>query len=93
MLVEDGKGGKRLVERGNQVKLLPVELREQDEEDGDFFTQQEYERLHSQLCGDGPFVVFSMGEWPCGRTMLYLKSIDGRDLGGYYASDFMCAEG
>ena len=79
--------GNRLVRPGDKVELLPVNLREQDEEDGDYFARQDFNSLRNWL-GEGPFTISWIGRWPCGQIMLYLKA--GKSNGaGAYASDFM----
>ncbi|MEK7583918.1 MAG: hypothetical protein AAB490_01625 [Patescibacteria group bacterium] len=85
--VNDGNGGKRLIRPGDEVTLLPVNLREQDEEHGDYFARKEFDCLREWL-GDGPFTVSRIGRWPCGKIMLYLKGAKSPKPGAY-ASDFM----
>jgi len=78
---------KRLVRPGDEVKILPVNLRKQDEEHGDYFARQQYDFLHRWL-GDGPFTISWIGQYPCGRVMLYLKGTKGSEPGAH-AYDFM----
>lgn len=79
--------GDRLVRPGDQVRLLPVNLRNYDEEECDYFSQEDYD-FHRNWLGDGPFTISWIGRWPCGRIMLYLKGAK-TDEPGVYASDFM----
>ncbi len=79
--------GRRLVRPGDKVKLLPIELREKDEEAGDYFAQQEFAQQR-EWYGNGPFTITEISEWPCGQIMLYIKG--GKAEGaGVYAEDFM----
>ena len=77
----------RVVKSGDEVRLLPVELREKDKDFGDAIAQEEFNRLCNWL-GDGPFVIHCIGQWPCGKYMLYLKK-EGACGPGVDASDFM----
>ncbi len=72
----------------DEVKLLPVDLRNQEGEDGDYFAQKAFDSLRSWL-GDGPFKVSWIGQWPCGRFMLYLNGAKDGGEPGVPASDFM----
>jgi len=64
--------GKRLVRIGDKVRLLPVRLREHDDEDGDYFARQDYDRQRAYL-GYGSFKILRIEQWPCGKAILYLK--------------------
>ena len=88
--VQDGKGGTRLVRPGDQVDLLPI-LPNEQEEDDQHITQVHSEFMHRYLEGRGPFTISWIGQWPCGRIMLYLKLAGGREP-GTDARDFMAVE-
>ncbi len=79
--------GNRVVRPGDKVEILPVNLREKDEDDSDYFAQKDFNDLRESL-GEGPFTILQIGRWPCGRIMLYLKGAK-TDEPGAYASDFM----
>ncbi len=88
--VSDGKGGKKLVRPGEQVAIMPTDLRVQlGLEEIDFIAQRHVDFLEGWL-GKGPHTISWIGRWPCGRDMLYLASDVGEP--GAHASDFMIAE-
>ena len=41
--------------------------------------------------GEGPYTIAWIGQWPCGRCMLYLKTTSGDNSGepGAHADDFV----
>jgi len=59
----------------------------EDEEEKLYFAKRNFEELQRWL-GEGPFIISWIGEWPCGRVMLYLKDTKGAESGAY-ATDFM----
>jgi hypothetical protein len=59
----------------------------EDEEEKKYFARQHFASLQKRL-GEGPFIISWIGEWPCGRVMLYLKGTNGSEPGAY-AIDFM----
>lgn len=74
--------GGRVVCPGDTVEILPVELREQHEEAGDYFARQTYDHLVRDL-GQGPFTISSIVAWPCGLTVLNLDGAKAPNAGRY----------
>ena len=75
--VQDGNGGTRLVGPGDQVDLLP---------------EMDTDSARGWL-GQGPYTISWIGQWPCGKIMLYLKTTGGQNSGepGAPASEFKYA--
>lgn len=80
--------GERLVRAGDKVRLLPVDLREKDEDAGDLFAQKDFNSSLRRLGSEGPFTIVWMHQWPCGRKELYVKTRKKSPV-GVYACEFM----
>jgi hypothetical protein len=74
--LNNGNGGKRLVRPGDKVNLLPANLREKEDEDDDYFIPKNIAFLLDWL-GKGPYEITGVGQWPCGKVVLYLKTSKG----------------
>lgn len=61
--------GNRLVTPGDTVNL-----REKD------VTEEKLRELR-ELHGNGPFKVSSIGRWPCGKVIMYLKGTNASEHG------------
>ncbi len=72
------------VKPGDKVVLIPFILRWPGEIEETYF-----DFLRGWL-GDGPFTISSIGQWPCGKVMLYLKGTKSGEPGAF-ASHFMVA--
>jgi len=84
--IYDKKTGKKVVGPGDQVAIMPADIRVETGKDEEFFAQDHVDFLEGWL-GKGPFTISWIGRWPCGRDILYLKKGDGEP--GCHASDFM----
>ncbi|MCX6744541.1 MAG: hypothetical protein NTX82_03385 [Candidatus Parcubacteria bacterium] len=71
--LKDGKGGKRLVRPGDQVDLMPADLRKTGDETEDYFIPEDIASLHRWM-GKGPYNITGIGQWPCGKIVLVLKT-------------------
>lgn len=88
--IPDGSGGKARVVIGSQVKLIPVELQQHADENNTRSAREEF-RFHVDWLGSaGPYTITSIGLWPCGRLMLYVRTPNSSGA-GVYASDLMPA--
>lgn len=85
--INDGRGGKKIVRKGDVVELLPVHLRKQEGEDGEYFAQQHVRELLSML-GPGTYIIQAFSEWPCGKVILKLQTSHHAAI-GMDANDFM----
>jgi hypothetical protein len=73
--------GNRLVRPGDEVKLLPIELRKEG-------AREKFNSLRERLGGEGPFIISSISKWRYGTITLQLKEPKaGRR--GIDASEFM----
>lgn len=79
--------GKRLVKPGDTVKIVPLDLREKDKGFDRYSAERHVDFLRRWL-GDGPFIISSIGQWPCGQVMLYLKGAI-TSCPGVHIHDFM----
>lgn len=84
--VYDRKNGKKTVRPSEEVAIMPADLRVETDRDEEYFAQKSVDRLQSHL-GTGPYIIDHIGEWPCGRIMLYIATANGAS--GAYAADFM----
>lgn len=75
-----------IVGPGDKVDILPVDLREKDEDGGNYRARKNFGSLRS-LLGPGPFIIQSMRQWPCGRVVLYIKGKKNEEI-GVYAQEF-----
>lgn len=78
--------GDRLVQPGDTVELVPVELMEWEKSYGQCKKTLFYDFMTRWL-GEPPYKVERIGIWPCGQTILYLRG-SKRDIVAY-ASHFM----
>ncbi|MFA6022700.1 MAG: hypothetical protein WC781_01280 [Candidatus Pacearchaeota archaeon] len=88
VFVLDDEGKRRIVKAGDLVGLLPPHKESATYEN--FMAQEHYDFLKNWLGGEGPFTISWIGQWPCGRIMLYLKT--ERSEPGAYANDFRYVE-
>ena len=65
--------GQRLIQPGDAVDLVPIELMEARKDYGQCKNKVIYNLLLRWL-GKGPYRVERIGIWPCGRTVLFLKA-------------------
>lgn len=72
--IRDGKGGMKVVRPGDKADLSK-------EADNLAFLRD--------WLGEGPYTISWIGEWPCGRVMLYLTAAGGA---GVLASNFVTVD-
>lgn len=85
--ISDGRGGTRLVRPGDSVELLPANPDDEYQEvKGIYLTEANHRFLQNWL-GEGAYIIASIGKWPCGRVMLYVKTSTSSGAGAY-ATDF-----
>lgn len=88
--VWDGRGGKKLVRPGDAVEMLPINPVENKNRNGLYLSRSSAEFMLRWL-GNGPYIISWIGLYPCGRTMLYVKTATSSGS-GVYAYDFKAVE-
>lgn len=92
--VYDGSNGSVSVNSGSLVTLLSAEeMVKLGVSEDKYFAQKNVDFLRNNMLdgSEGPHSVDSIGQWPCGKVMFYLKLSNGRKP-GVYASDFKISE-
>ncbi|MCX6759729.1 MAG: hypothetical protein NTW46_00060 [Candidatus Nealsonbacteria bacterium] len=59
--------GNRTVKAGDIVELLPLELS---------LNAKGWQFIREWL-GEGPYIISRIGQWPCGKIVIYLKTSSG----------------
>ena len=79
---------------GDMVKVVPVEQMDKnpdkDPKEEEHFNRRHFQFMEKFLGGSGPYKIKRIGQWPCGRFMLYLDLPEGREPGSH-ATDFVRA--
>ncbi|MEA2112651.1 MAG: hypothetical protein U9P50_01600 [Patescibacteria group bacterium] len=84
--IYDRENGLTTIRPGSSVNLLPVSLRVDTIMNKEFPPGKVFNFLEGIL-GIGPYLVSWIGQWPCGRILLYFK--EGDLTSGCCASHFM----
>lgn len=79
----DRNGNPTRVHRGDRVCLRDISSAV--DEDERYFAEEDRD-FHLQWLGEGQYEVLSIGQWPCGRVMVYVKTRTSSDA-GVFASD------
>jgi hypothetical protein len=81
------QGGKKQIFAGDQVKIIPADIRVMLRlDDEEYFANKSVKGLMDFL-GTDLLTISWIGRWPCGRDMLYFKSENGEP--GCQAENFM----
>jgi len=79
----DAKGNPTIVRKGDKVDLKDIGSIVDDEEK--YFAEKDRD-FHLNWLGKGPYEISNIGQWPCGRVMIYVKT-ETSSGAGVYASD------
>ena len=84
--IYDRENGLTAIKPGSFVKLLPASLRVDSVINREFPPGKVFDFIEGIL-GIGPYMVSWIGQWPCGRVLLYFR--EGDLSSGCCASHFM----
>jgi len=87
--IPDGEGGRSLVRATDFVELLNPSQKRYGEDE--IMSQEQYDFMKKYLKAEGSYEIGWIGQWPCGKTILYLN-VPGRGQPGAQASNFKCVK-
>jgi len=74
----DRNGLEKAVSAGDMIEIISWE-----ENNENAPSKRKYDNITRWLEGVGPFKIYQVTQWPCGRIMLYLDLSRGRKPGVY----------
>ncbi|MCX6765220.1 MAG: hypothetical protein NT148_01635 [Candidatus Nealsonbacteria bacterium] len=63
--------GNRTVRAGDSVRMLPIKQKPKVIGEENTYNCRQFIK---EWLGEGPYVVSKIGQWPCGKIVIYLKA-------------------